>query len=237
MPETPPRYRAILTDAGAELEARALAESKGIVLTHIAVGDANNEYIAPSSDATKLVHEVWRNIIERKTVSPDDPNITLLHTMIPAKAGGFWIREVGVFGHLDSGKDKEADILYVYANHAPYYKMLPVDGQAVTHELTIPVIQSSNAEISIEVADKGYITRGEFYDYDNEHKILLASIFTTLIQTLDSQTREALKGIELENSLLACQSLQAIQAQQLINSMDRITRLEMAFYSCGFSAP
>lgn len=186
MPESPPKYRAILTDAGAALEAAALAQEKSVIISKIAVGDCNLEEMEPSAEATGLVHEVWSGPIDRKMVNRDDPNITNVSTMIPASVGGFWIREVGVFAHLE-GSDEEA--LYIYANHAPYYKMLPADGQAVTHELTIPVIQSSNAEITIEVTDLGFLLRSEFYEIDMERRLWLARISTGLLKTMERQIR------------------------------------------------
>lgn len=158
MAEEAPKYYAVLTDAGAALEARALAEGKGIVLTHIAVGDANLETVTPDPAVTRLVHEVHRRPIDARSRDEDDPKVTLLHATIPADVGGFWINELGVIGHLEGD---EEEILYAYANHGRYYKMLPQDGQTITHELTIPIVQSTDARIVIEVADDGYATRAE----------------------------------------------------------------------------
>ena len=158
MAEEAPKYYAVLTDAGAALEARALAEGKGIVLTHIAVGDANLETVTPDPAVTQLVHEVHRRPIDARSRDEQDPKVTLLHATIPADVGGFWINELGVVGHLEG---EEEEVLYAYANHGRYYKMLPQDGQTITHELTIPVVQSTDARIVIEVADDGYATRLE----------------------------------------------------------------------------
>ena len=158
MAEEAPKYYAVLTDAGAALEARALAEGKGIVLTHIAVGDADLETVTPDPTVTRLVHEVHRRPIDARSRDENDPKVTLLHATIPADVGGFWINELGVVGHLEG---EEEEVLYAYANHGRYYKMLPQDGQTITHELTIPVVQSTDARIVIEVADDGYATRLE----------------------------------------------------------------------------
>lgn len=158
MAEDAPKYYAVLTDSGAALEARALAEGKGIVLTHIAVGDANLETVTPDPAVTQLVHEVHRRPIDARSRDENDPKVTLLHATIPADVGGFWINELGVVGHLEG---EEEEVLYAYANHGRYYKMLPQDGQTITHELTIPVVQSTDARIVIEVADDGYATRQE----------------------------------------------------------------------------
>lgn len=156
--EEKPKYFVLLTDAGARLEARAVAEKKALVLTHIAVGDENLAEVEPKPEAERLVREVYRAKIESRSISEEDPNVVLLHGLIPASAGGFWIREIGVAGRLEGD---EADVLYAYGNHAPYYKMLPQDGQTVTHELTIPIVQSSACSLRIEVSEQGYATRRE----------------------------------------------------------------------------
>lgn len=174
MAEEPPKYYAVLTEAGAALEARALAEGRGVVLTHIVIGDAHLQDVTPDPAVTHLVHEVHRRPIDARSPDENDPKITLLHAVIPADEGGWWIRELGVVGRLEDGRPHggnaagrheeesgESEILYAYANHAPYYKMLPQDGQTVTHEITVPVIQSTDARMTIQVADEGYATRRE----------------------------------------------------------------------------
>lgn len=153
------QYYAVLTDAGAALEARALATGKGVILTHIAIGDANLAEVTPNPTVTKLVHEVHRRPIDSRSRDKNDPKITLLHATIPADVGGWWIYELGVIGHLEG---ESAEVLYAYANHGRYYKVLPQDGQTITHELTIPIIQSTDADLTIELPDAGYVTRGDF---------------------------------------------------------------------------
>lgn len=159
MADEAPKYFAVLTDAGAALEARALETGKGVVLTHIVVGDANLQEVTPNPNVTSLVHEVCRRPIDARSRDANDPKVTLLHATLPADVGGFWIYELGVVGHLEG---EEEEVLYAYANHGRYYKMLPQDGQTITHELTIPIIQSTDAELTIEVADDGYATRQEY---------------------------------------------------------------------------
>lgn len=195
MAESPPRYRAILTNTAFEMEAKALAKGSGIVLTQIAVGDANNEYIEPEPETVALLHEVWRAEIDAKDVDPDDPNITNVMVMIPAHAGGFWIREVGVYGHIE-GETEE--FLYIYANHAPYYKMLPADGQSVTHELIIPVVQSGNANLTIQVADLGYVSRVQYGIDSQARRLLLAELQANALLALGSRLKLGLCAIKKE---------------------------------------
>lgn len=151
------QYYAVLTEAGAALEARALATGKGVILTHIAIGDANLSAVTPDPAVTRLVHEVHRRPIDSRSRDKTDPKITLLHATIPADVGGWWIYELGVIGHLEG---ESAEVLYAYANHGRYYKVLPQDGQTITHELTIPIIQSTDADLTIELPDAGYVTSG-----------------------------------------------------------------------------
>lgn len=154
-----PEYYCLLTDAGAALEARALAEGKPVRLTHIAVGDGGGTVPVPDVSATALVHEVHRRSIDARTQSEDDPHITILHVTIPAEEGGWWIRELGVYAEsLDEGDP----VLYAYGNHAPYYKMLPQSGQMTSHELQVPIITSSAANIEIVIPDDVYATSVQF---------------------------------------------------------------------------
>lgn len=159
------KYYAVLTEIGAKMEARALAEGRAVLLTHVAVGDADLRDIEPNALATSLIHEVCRRPVESRTVDEQDKNVTLIHALIPANLGGWWIRELGVIGRLESLPGDAAgdtpEFLYAYANHAPYYKMLPQDGQTVTHEITVPILQSTDARLTIVVADQGYATRPE----------------------------------------------------------------------------
>lgn len=154
-----PQYYCLLTDAGAALEARALAEGKPVRPTHIAVGDGNGVVPVPDVSATALVHEVHRRAIDARTQSEENPHIAILHATIPAEEGGWWIRELGVYAEaLDEGEP----VLYAYGNHAPYYKMLPQAGQMTSHELQVPVITSSAANIEIVIPDTGYASTTQF---------------------------------------------------------------------------
>ena len=166
-----PKYYAVLTETGARMEARALAEGRAVLLTHVVVGDADLKDVVPVPTVTALVHEVCRRPIEYRSVDENDANVTLIHALIPASIGGFWVRELGIVGKLESlpgdGAGATPEFLYAYANHAPYYKMLPQDGQTVTHEITVPILQSTSARLTIVVADQGYATRPELESLRN----------------------------------------------------------------------
>lgn len=154
-----PQYYCLLTNAGAALEAVAHAAGKPVRLTHVAVGDGKGAVPEPTVGVTALVNEVYRRPIDSLSQDEDDPNIAWIHIVIPADVGGFWIREFAVLAEpLEDGGDP---VLYAYGNHAPYYKLKRVLGQATTHELSIPLILSATAEVEIVIAEAGYASRLE----------------------------------------------------------------------------
>lgn len=124
-----PEYFCLLTRAGAALEAAAHAAGKPVRLSVIAVGDGDGEVPVPTDDAVALVHEVYRRPIDSLSQDEEDPNICWVHIVIPTTEGGFWIREFGVWA--EPLEDDGEPVLYAYGNHAPFYKLKSVLGQAI----------------------------------------------------------------------------------------------------------
>lgn len=154
-----PEYFCLLTRAGAALEAAAHAAGKPVRLSVIAVGDGDGEVPVPTDDAVALVHEVYRRPIDSLSQDEEDPNICWVHIVIPTTEGGFWIREFGVWA--EPLEDDGEPVLYAYGNHAPFYKLKSVLGQATTHELSVPIIMSGTADVEIVVSEAGYASRLE----------------------------------------------------------------------------
>lgn len=154
-----PEYFCLLTRAGAALEAAAHAAGKPVRLSVIAVGDGDGAVPVPTDDAVALVHEVYRRPIDSLSQDEEDPNICWVHIVIPTTEGGFWIREFGVWA--EPLEDDGEPVLYAYGNHAPFYKLKSVLGQATTHELSVPIIMSGTADVEIVVSEAGYASRLE----------------------------------------------------------------------------
>lgn len=154
-----PKYFAVLTNDGASLEAQAKAENKAIIIDAIVVGDGGGAAVTPSRDVTALVNQVHRQEINNKDVDDVDPNICYVQATIPMDVGGFWIRELGVMAHLEGDTH---EVLFAYANHGEYYKLIAHDGQAVVYTVTIPILHSSDANVQILVRDYGYATISQF---------------------------------------------------------------------------
>ena len=125
----------------------------------MSVGDGNGAVPVPDPAAVALAHEVYRRPIDSLSQDEEDPNICWAHIVIPTTEGGFWIREFGVWAEpLEDGGEP---VLYAYGNHAPFYKLKSVLGQATTHELSVPIIMSGTADVEIVVSEAGYASRLE----------------------------------------------------------------------------
>ena len=113
-------FRTIHTTLG--LAAMAAAEATGtpVNLTHMAVGDGNGNPVAPVESQTNLVRELFRAPVNRVFQSPTQPNRFTAELVIPATAGGFVLREVGVF---DSGGS-----LFAVGNLPDTYKPVSSEG-------------------------------------------------------------------------------------------------------------
>ncbi|WP_315807492.1 phage tail protein [Pseudomonas sp. C9-3] len=112
-------YKSIHTLKGLTALARAEALKVPINLTHMAVGDGNGKAVTPAETATGLARERYRGTINRLYQSATNTKRFTAELVIPASAGGWTLREVGLFdsngtlialGNLpDSYKPTEAE--------------------------------------------------------------------------------------------------------------------------------
>lgn len=90
-------YEAVVTDIGNALMMDAVANGRKVSIVSFAVGDGNGEYYRPKTDMTELRNEVWRGNINSCEVSSEANNVLIISAVCPGQAGGFTIREMGVF--------------------------------------------------------------------------------------------------------------------------------------------
>lgn len=96
-------YEAVVTDIGNELMMNAVANGQKVAITEFAVGDGGGEYYKPTTDMTGLRNEQWRGPINSCEISSEAANVLIVSAVCPGTAGGFTIREMGVFdaeGHM-----------------------------------------------------------------------------------------------------------------------------------------
>ena len=91
------KYFSIVTDIGAAATAKAVRDGVKVDIVSYAVGDGGGFPYTPTTDMTELKNEVWRGKVINYEISPQSPNVFRVDTLVPADAGGFTMREMGLF--------------------------------------------------------------------------------------------------------------------------------------------
>lgn len=127
------------------LQALARAESMGtqIQLTHMAVGDGNGNPVTPNPTQTQLVRERFRATINRVYQNDVDPLRFTAELVIPASAGGFTLREVGVFDADGS--------LFAVGNLPDTYKPVDTEGAYSDTVVRLDFMVSNASTITLQV--------------------------------------------------------------------------------------
>lgn len=127
------------------LQSLSKAESTGsqISLTHMAVGDGNGNPVTPTPSQTQLVRERFRSTINRVYQSPDNPLRFTAELVIPASAGGFTLREVGVFDADGS--------LFAVGNLPATYKPVDTEGAYSDTVVRLDFMVSNASTITLQV--------------------------------------------------------------------------------------
>ncbi|WP_447884006.1 phage tail protein [Serratia fonticola] len=138
------KYKAILTTAGAAKIAAASAGGKPLKIDRLAVGDGNGTLPTPSPTQTKLINERYRAALNSLTVDKAAPDRLIAELIIPASAGGFWLREMGLY---------DADgVLIAVSNMAESYKPKLEEGSGRTQTLRMVLIVSHTEAITLIVS-------------------------------------------------------------------------------------
>ncbi len=90
-------YFIILSDLGIAKFAAAASSGSSLAITEMAIGDGNGAEVNPVSSQLALTNEVWRGAINRVYQSPDDAGVFIAEGLVPKTAGGWTIREIGLF--------------------------------------------------------------------------------------------------------------------------------------------
>lgn len=123
-------FYSVVTNIGRAKIAAAIAASETLGLKAIAVGDGNGNPITPDVTMTALVREVYRGDLNELRVDPNNPNYMIAEIVIPTLAGGWTVREVGLF-------DTSGNLIAV-ANYPESYK--PVVSEGSGRDMVIRLI-------------------------------------------------------------------------------------------------
>ncbi|WP_107942982.1 phage tail protein [Metasolibacillus fluoroglycofenilyticus] len=149
------QYGTVITNSGLAQIANAQATQTKVSLEYIALGDGNGAHYIPTQNQSALVNEVWREPVANVTIDPANSNRIIVDGVIPTTAGGFTIREIGVF-------DDQNQLIAV-GQYPEKYK--PQLNEGTAEEILIHfVIETNNADIvelsidpSIIIASRKYV--------------------------------------------------------------------------------
>ncbi|WP_025200305.1 phage tail protein [Brucella inopinata] len=137
-------YFSIVTNIGRNKLALSAAGGAAVTITHFAIGDGNGAEVNPTSASTALVREVWRTPVESVVIDPLNPSAVLVTSIIPTNAGGWWMREFGIF-------DVDGDMVAV-AKPVSQYKPTALEGQLedIRYEFQIIIGETANVTMLVD---------------------------------------------------------------------------------------
>ncbi len=136
-------FGTIITSKGTELIADCILREEALPITAAAVGDGGGAYYEPTADQTALKNECWRGEIAGFSRSESVPNMLDVKVIVDDEAGGFTIREMGLF---------TADGIMVAVCNTPDMEKITVTGGIpgrLTMVMHIIVADSSAVEIVV----------------------------------------------------------------------------------------
>lgn len=136
-------YFSLVTTTGKIKMAQSAAGGDAVTITHFAIGDGNGAETNPSAASTALVREVWRTQVESVITDPDNPSAILVTAIIPTNAGGWWMREFGIFDQAGS--------MIAVAKPVSQYKPTALEGQLEDIRYEFQIIIGENANVTLLV--------------------------------------------------------------------------------------
>lgn len=87
----------LITTAGQQAIAEAIANNSTLKIASIAVGDGGGATYTPTVSQTALKGQKWSGELNRKEINPENEKQIIFEGRIASGVGGFYIREVGLF--------------------------------------------------------------------------------------------------------------------------------------------
>lgn len=137
------KYFALLTNIGAAKLSNMAALGEKLDITSLAVGDGGGISPTPNQAQTKLINEVRRAQLNSLSVDIDNDSQIIAEQIIPESAGGWWIREIGLF-------DADGDLIAV-ANCPETYKATTAEGSGRTQVIRMLLAVSSTDAVTLKI--------------------------------------------------------------------------------------
>ncbi|MGP2837083.1 phage tail protein [Serratia nevei] len=162
------KYYSVITTIGAARLADAVATGTMLDITEMAVGDGGGVLPRPNPEQAALINEVFREPLNRLSITSAAANVVEAEMIIPAQAGGWWLREVALFA---------SDGACIAVGNMPEsYKPLTTDGSSRTAAVRMQLTVSSTDNIEL-IIDPAVVTatvqdvnaaKNEAKDYTDE---------------------------------------------------------------------
>lgn len=182
-------YYVIPTNIGEAKMANALALGIPLAITELALGDGEGEGARgtplPNPEATALVSERRRAPINSFSVDPNNDNVLIAEQVIPETAGGWWIREMGLF-------DEDGDMIFV-CNTPPTYKPQLSEGSGRTQVVRMASIVTNTEAVTLKVDPSVVLATRSYVDGSLEVQS------TALQEKINERVRFASSVTDLEN--------------------------------------
>lgn len=136
------KFSAILTGAGEAALAAAALSGVPVGFSVMAVGDGGGSLPEPNPEQTQLVNEVYRAPLNRLIIVEQRANIIRAEMLIPARAGGFWLREAALYD--------DAGVCLAVANLPESYKPQLTEGSGRLHSVNLWIAVNNTADVELK---------------------------------------------------------------------------------------
>ena len=181
-------YYCTFTNTGLDLFAAATAGGAPIDFAQFAVGDGAGVDVQPTPDQKALVNQIWQGGVNRVYVHPNNADWVVIEAVIPAAAGGFDIREAGVFN--------AAGDMVAVGNYPLTVK--PATGSGSEKDLYVRMIlQITNAASVVQAIDPSLVMASKDYVDSRDWRESVRAATTGPIADLAAGAPAVLDGVAL----------------------------------------
>ncbi len=163
------KYFSVVTDVGEAAMIKAIHDGVKVDAVYYAVGDGGGLPCTPTTDMTALKNEVWRGDIINYEVSPQSPNVIRVDTLVPSDAGGFTMREMGIF-------DTQNRLIAV-ANMADVIKVCSTDGMQTEIALSMSIALTNKEALNFKIdTNLVYVSKKDLQNQIRQKNIIIPTV-------------------------------------------------------------
>lgn len=179
------KYYSLITTAGAERLANAIATGDKMDIAEMSVGDGGGTLPTPDTEQTALIGEVYRAPLNKLVIAA--PNVVEAEMIVPAQIGGWWLREVALFA--------SDGVCVAVGNMPESYKPLTTDGSSRTQIVRVQLAVSSTEHVALIIDPAVVIaTQQDITAAKNEAKDYTDEALAELDENIKSAIADAVEG-------------------------------------------